>query len=209
MVLAPQEHTAPYVSLESGDRLTRAEFHRRYEASGIPRAELIEGVVYVSSLVRAQYHGDPEGILGGWLAVYAALHPGLHVSHNATVLLDLDNEFQPGICLRREGGAARVNDAGYLEGAPELVVEVAASSASVDLHAKKAVYRRNGVQEYLVWRVLDAAVDWFALDDGEYVPLAPDAVGVLESRQFPGLRLPVPELLRRDLAAVLAAVRQS
>lgn len=204
MVLSPQKHAPPSVRLESGDRLTRAEFHRRYEESGIPWAELIEGVVYVGSPVRAQYHGIPESMIGTWLGLYRSKHPGVIAAHNTTLLLDLDNEFQPDVCMWREGGRARVNDEGYIEGAPELVVEIAASSVSVDMHAKKAVYRRNGVPEYLVWRALDREVDWFVLEDGEYVGLAPDGEGAIESREFPGLVLRVPELLEGDLAAVLA-----
>lgn len=207
MVLAPQKHTPPYVSLENGDRLTRAEFHRRYEASGIPRAELVEGVVHVGSPVRAQSHGEPVGALGGWLGTYWASHSGLRVAHNTTVLLDLDNELQPDICMWREGGSSRVNDDGYIEAAPELVLEIAASSASIDMHAKKAVYRRNGVREYLVWRVLDRDVDRFVLEDGEYIALTPDTRGWLEGREFPGLCLPVKELLEGNFAAVLAAAQ--
>lgn len=48
--------------LESGDRLTRAEFERRYEATPEKfKAELIEGVVYVASPVRA-FHGVPHAL---------------------------------------------------------------------------------------------------------------------------------------------------
>ncbi|MEB3343019.1 Uma2 family endonuclease [Okeania sp.] len=44
---------------------------------------------------------------------------------------------------------------GYVEGAPELIVEISASSASIDLHDKLKAYRSNQVQEYLVWRFYD------------------------------------------------------
>ena len=48
--------------LESGDRLTRAEFERRYEAMPeLKKAELIEGVVYVSSPVRFDRHSEQHG----------------------------------------------------------------------------------------------------------------------------------------------------
>jgi Uma2 family endonuclease len=86
-----------------------------------------------------------------------------------------------------------------------LVVEVAASSVSIDRHKKLQVYRRNGVQEYILWRVLDGSVEWFALRAGEYVTLRPDERGVVHSAVFPGLRLAVPALIAGDLAAVLAA----
>ncbi|MGI8927320.1 MAG: Uma2 family endonuclease [Tepidiformaceae bacterium] len=206
MVTAPMRSRAN--TLENGARMTRFEFHRRYESSPVTHAELIEGVVYVSSPLRAEYHGRPESDLGTWLGTYRAEHPGLRSAHNSTVLLDIDNELQPDLCLWREGGQARLDADGYIEGPPELVAEIAASSASIDLHAKKTAYRRNGVLEYIVWRVLDGALDWFVLQEGDYVPLVPPAAGVLESRAFPGLRLAVGRLLEGDLAGVLAELGQ-
>lgn len=192
--------------LQNGDRMDRFEFHRRYEASDIERAELIEGVVYVSSPLRAQYHGEPENMMGAWAGVYRSKHPGVRAAHNSTVFLSVNNEPQPDISMWRDGGQLQVED-GYLVGAPELVIEISASSVSIDLHQKLAAYQRNGVREYIVWRVLDRAVDWFALENGSFARMAPDGEGVIESREFPGLRLPVPQLLDGDLAAVLAAVR--
>jgi len=87
-------------------------------------------------------------------------------------------------------------------------VEVAASSASYDLHVKREVYRRNGVREYVVWRVYDRQVDWFRLENGQYVPVPADAAGMIHSRTFPGLRLAVPALLSGDLAHVLVELQQ-
>ncbi len=194
--------------LENGDRLSRHEFHRRYLAHPeIRKAELIEGVVYVPSPARAREHGIPQSRLAGWLIAYEATRPGLLSATDTTVLLDFDNELQPDVCLWREGRGARINADGYIEGAPEFVAEVSASTASIDLHAKKDAYRRNGVKEYLVWRTDEAAVDWFALEDGEYVLLQPGDDGVIESRESPGLRLPVEALITGDLQAVLDAVR--
>jgi Uma2 family endonuclease len=193
--------------LESGDRLTRAEFHRRYEQRPeIHKAELVEGVVYVPSPARAQYHGDPDAKMTTWLGTYCARNRGVEVSSNATVFLDADNELQPDICLRRlDGGTSRLID-GYIVGAPELVIEIAASTAAYDLHDKMNAYRRNGVQEYIVWRVLDGAIDWFELNEGAYVRLEADASGVIESHAFPGLRLTLTAMLDGDLEAVLAAL---
>src|SRR4030095_394208 len=95
-----------------------------------------------------------------------------------------------------------------LEGPPELVIEVAASSVSHDLHQKLGAYRRNGVTEYLVHRVDDGEVDWFMLDRGAYVRQQPEPDGMLKSRQFPGLWLDVPALLRGDLRALRTAIER-
>jgi Uma2 family endonuclease len=142
-----------------------------------------------------------------WLGLYVAQHPAADLFDNATVFLDDGTEVQPDAVLwRPEPGGARLTDDGYIEGAPQLIVEVAASSVSYDLHNKKEAYRRNGVREYVVWRVIEQAIDWFHLEDGQYVQVQPDADGVIESAQFPGLRLDVPRMLAGDLAAVLSRV---
>lgn len=191
--------------IENGDRLTQPEFHRRYcQRPDLKKAELIEGVVSVPSPVRATMHGDPHALMATWLGVYAAEAEGLRLSDNATVLLDGDNEVQPDLLLRRaRDGSSELRD-DYIVGPPELVIEIAASSASIDLHDKKNAYRRNGVQEYIVWRVLDEAIDWWELFDGDYRPLAADASGIVESRVYPGLRLNLSAMLVRDLKTVLA-----
>jgi Uma2 family endonuclease len=192
--------------LESGDHLTRAEFHRRYEARpDLKKAELVEGVVYVPSPVRSRAHSRPHAHVMVWIGTYALAHPEIHVEDNATVLLDGENEVQPDACLwREEPNGPHYTDDDYIDGAPQLVVEVAASSASYDLHEKLRAYRRNGVQEYLVWRVLDAAFDWFRLREGVFTRVEPDARGILESEVFPGLRLDVARLLAGDIAGVVS-----
>jgi Uma2 family endonuclease len=196
--------------LESGDRLTREEFHRRYCARpDIRKAELVQGVVYVASPIRIRHHGDPHGLVVAWLRVFVAHTPGLRLAIEGSVYLAGDSEVQPDVFLYWEpprAGSGRLRDDDYLEGPPVLVVEVAASSASYDLHDKKEAYRRAGVPEYIVWRIVDRLIDWFHLQDGEYVLLEPDEDGVIESRILPGLRLPVESLLAGDDAAVLAAV---
>ncbi len=75
-----------------------------------------------------------------WLGVYKAATPGVGLADNATVRLDAENEPQPDALLRMEiGGQSQITADDYLEGAPELIVEVAASSASYDLHEKLRV----------------------------------------------------------------------
>lgn len=196
--------------LENGDRLTRHEFERRY--TGMPhikKAELIEGIVYMASPVRSKAHGKPHGRLMTWLGVYEAVTLGVDLNDNATVRLDADNEPQPDASLRIEsGGNSRITIDDYIEGAPELVAEVAGSSAANDLHDKKKVYRRNGVKEYIVWQTLDNKLDWFCLQNGEYISLEADASGVIKSQVYPGLWLDVKALLAGDMAKVLAVLQQ-
>src|SRR5262245_45215074 len=204
------QHGVP--PLENGDRLTRDEFERRYEAMPhLKKAELIEGVVYVPSPVRYRHHGAPHAHLISWLGQYAAGTPDVEVSDNSTVRLDLDNEPQPDALLLIDparGGQTRFSTDDYIEGSLELVAEVASSSVSYDLHAKLHVYRRNGVREYLVWRVLEREIDWFVLRDGQYERMPVDTQGLLRSEVFPGLWLDPAALVRGDLTTVLAIVQQ-
>ncbi|WP_009631401.1 Uma2 family endonuclease [Synechocystis sp. PCC 7509] len=195
--------------LENGDRLSRIEFERRYTTMPkLKKAELIEGIAYMGSPVRVRSHGEPHAVIMALLSVYWIATPGVSLLDNATVRLDLDNEPQPDALLRiKSGGQSIVSDDDYLEGAPELVVEIAASSAAYDLYAKKQVYRRNGVQEYIVWQVFDRKLDWFSLTEGEYVLLQPDDNGVVRSLVFPGLWLAVPLLLAGEMLNAIAILQ--
>ncbi len=201
----------PLLPLESGDRLTREEFERRYGAMPhLKKAELIEGVVYVASPLRYNQHGKPHIYIAAWVGFYCSVTPGVEPADHTTVRLDLDNEPQPDVLLRIDsklGGQSCLSEDDYVQGAPELIVEIASSSASYDLHDKKKAYRRNGVQEYIVWQVADEKVSWFSLQGGEYLTLEPDQAGIIRSRIFPGLNLKVTSLLRGDLAQVLAEVQ--
>ncbi len=197
--------------LESGDRLTRQEFEYRYAASNIHKAELIEGVVYVASPARAKRHGRPHGMIVTWLGAYWTATPGVDLQVEPTVRLDADNEPQPDALLRIEpevGGNSLISEDDYIEGAPELVVEVAASSAAYDLNDKLNAYRRNGVQEYIVWQTYENRLDWFSLQEGRYVRLVPDERGIIRSQVFPGLWLSVEALRQAHRSELLAVLQE-
>ncbi len=122
----------------------------------------------------------------------------------------MDNEPQPDAVLlidAQAGGQSHLSQDGYVEGAPELVAEIAASSATVDLGDKKRAYRRNGIQEYLVWQVFEQRIDWFRLEAGEYINLYLDAAGVIKSQIFPGLWLNQSALLAGDMQQVLTGLQ--
>lgn len=182
--------------LENGDRLTRPEFERRYNQMPNVKAELIEGVVYMPAALRFKSHAQPHGNLMIWLGF--------------CIRLDLDNEPQPDAVLfinENCGGKVKITEDDYLEGSPELVAEIAASSVSIELGDKKRVYRRNEVQEYLVWQSYENQFNWFVLENGEYIQLQPDDAGIIRSRVFPGLWLAVNELLAGNMKQVLQVLQ--
>lgn len=197
--------------LENGDRLSRPEFERRFDAMpDVKKAERIEGIVCIGSHVGFRSHSKPHYNVINWLGHYESATPGIEGGDNGSIHLDLDNMPQPDVfwlILPEFAGQARISDDDYVEGGPELVVEVASSSVSDNLHAKLDDYRRNGAKEYLVWRVQDRAFDWFVLRDGHYWRIAPEADRTIRSEVFPSLWLEPDALIRGDLAAGFQAVQ--
>ncbi len=198
--------------LESGDHLSQAEFERRYQAAPhIKKAELIEGVVFVASPLSFQYHAQPHSQLHGWIWTYQLSIPALMLGIDPTLRLDLHNEPQPDLVLilnEKAGGQTRLSQEGYLEGTPELVIEIAASSASIDLTSKKEAYCRNRIPEYIVWQIFENELIWFQWIEGTYQPLPKEADGVIRSRIFPGLWLDQEALLQGEMSQVLAVLQQ-
>lgn len=205
-------HPAPIPPLETGDLLSRDEFeHRYHRMPDISKAELIEGVVYMPSPVRWNQHAAPHADFMTFLGTYRAYTPGVRVGDNGSLRLDMDNEPQPDaamIILPACGGQVRLSEDDFVQGAPELVAEIASSSVSIDLNRKRQVYRRNQIREYAVWRVLDGALDWYVLRGSDFEKLPSDSDGIVRSEVFPGLWLNVPALLDGDMAAVLEVLQQ-
>jgi Uma2 family endonuclease len=196
--------------LENGDHLTRDEFERRCQTMlHIKKAELIDGVVYIPSPVRATSHANPHAAVITWLGLYWSQAPIVAVADNATIRLDLESEPQPDAALYLlpdHGGQVQITKDDYIAGGPELVVEIAASSVSIDLHRKLQIYLRNNVREYIVWRVEDVAIDWFVARNGQY-ELLPMQDGLYRSEIFPGLWLDPAALMTLNLARVIQVVQ--
>lgn len=197
--------------LHAGDHLSVDEFERRYQAMPhVNKAELIEGVVYLPSCDSADHAAARFDVLG-WLGYYRAFTPGVRGAAHSMLRFEFGlHRPQPAALLRilpNHGGQSQVKDR-YIIGAPELTAEVSASSASYDLHEKLEAYRRNGVREYVVWRVEDEAIDWFVLRHEKYEPLPLSAQGYYQSEVFPGLWLDPDALIKADAPRLLAVLQQ-
>jgi Uma2 family endonuclease len=195
--------------LFSGDRMDRKTFHALYRKTPEKfKAELVGGVVYVASPV-SRKHSDPHKALVTWLGVYDAYTPGVKADDNATVFLSPDqDEVQPdGILftLPEFGGRLRYEDEFYA-GGPELVVEVATSSAAFDLHDKREAYERAGVREYVVLSTKRPELFWHERRRRKFARLSPPADGVYRSKVFPGLWLNAKAALGIDSKGVLDAL---
>jgi Uma2 family endonuclease len=195
--------------LVNGDRMTQAEFHRRYAACPEDvKFELIGGTVYMAAALRLT-HSDYDDEIGFALGLYRRATPGVQVLHNATTILGEDSEPQPDLGLRilpEYAGQSKDSDDDYVEGPPELLTEIAYSSRAIDLHQKRDDYQRAGVVEYLVLCVEEQEIYWFDFKTGS--PVRPNRQGVYRSRVFPGLWLHGPALLACDSPRVTAVVQQ-
>jgi len=214
--------------LRDGDRLSGAEYWRRYLASPEgTRAELLSGVVYLhrrgegdrfpedAHMAPANdgLHGEPQMGLSTWIGHYAVYTTGTRASLQPTLNLPTSQtKPEPDSLLRvlpECGGGSRHDAKGWLHGVPELVCEMANTSAATDLGVKYDNYEANGIAEYIVWRTAAGLFDWFVLKRKTYVPLAPDpADGYLKSIAFPGLWLDVAALLAGDGRTVLAVLQK-
>jgi Uma2 family endonuclease len=160
----------------------------------------------MASPVSFEEYSAPHFDLITWLGLYRAMTPGVRGGDNGTVRLDPKTMPQPDaflLILPSYGGQTTIGADKFVQGAPELVAEVAYSSASYDLHEKLEIYRKNGARESLVWRVEDETILWFALRGERFDSLLPDENGIVRSEVFPGLWLDAPALLRGDLEAVV------
>ena len=195
--------------LRAGDHLDRETFHRRYEAMPSKfRAELVKGVVIVPSPLGCP-HGAFHARILTWLGTYSISTSGTTIFDNTTTILDDENEVQPDaqLVILPEFGGQGAQPGAYVEGAPQLVVEVAATSEAYDLFEKFEVYQQAGVREYLVVLVREQQVRWFASEQGRFLPLAADAAGVMRSGLFPGLWLDTAALFAEHPAGLLTTLQ--
>ena len=195
--------------MHNGDRMTQKEFHRVYEQMPEDfRAELIGGIVYVASPLKRR-HGKPHMLLGGVFAAYEGNTRGVDAGDNTTVILGEEGEPQPDLYLRilpEFGGQSRTTADDYVEGAPELIAEIANTSRALDLHAKRRDYARYGVREYLVVVIGDRRIRWIDLREDRELPA--DADGVIRVRTFPGLWIAPEALFACDYKRVMATLEQ-
>ncbi len=195
--------------LVNGDRMKQPEFHRRYQSYPDGKQfELVGGIVYVASPLRrphATYHSDLNLVLG----LYAAGTPGVEAGDNSTMILGEESEPQPDLdmrILREHGGQSYVNDEAYLVGAPELVVEVAYSSRSLDMNQKRDDYRLAGVREYLVYCIEEEELHWFQFPAEEELKFSRD--GICRSVFFPGLWIDRQALIDHNGSRLIEVVQQ-
>lgn len=207
----PASAVARPIPLEAGDHLDQKSFHARYEAMpSTAKAELIGGVVYMMSPMKNP-HGRHTREVSFWLRTYELSTPCVEGGDGLTTILGHDSEPQPDACLYvrpENGGRVRINDDGFTVGTPELIVEVASSTESYDLHAKKRDYEAAGVCEYVVVALRQKQVFWFVLRDAGFETFEAGSDGIYRSEVFPGLWLDPQSLLDLDGRRIQTVLQQ-
>jgi len=161
---------ATATELVTGERMTVEEFlHRWEELPDLKNAELIDGVVHVSSPVSRE-HGSLDTLVHLWLAYYAQATPGCGAGNNSTWLM-LDSAPQPDAYLRILPAYGGQSSDGrlYSTGAPELAVEICLTTTEVDFGPKRKLYQRAGVREYITIETFRKGIVWRMLVDGVYI----------------------------------------
>lgn len=205
-----KQHDVPLLC--PGDHLTQREFHRRYEAyPDDTRFELIGGIVYMMAPAGFE-HGKSGFDVCMVLGHYEAATPGVVGVSGATIILGDSSEPEPDAALLimpEFGGQTRlkkIKNKQYIEGAPELVLEVSHSTVAIDLHAKRNDYLHAGVLEFVVVCLDEQLIRWFDLPNDNM--LAVDRQGILKSYAFPGLWIDTKALVRRDAARLIATLEK-
>jgi hypothetical protein len=213
-MISPAQEPVPLrvPPLRNGDRLTREEFYRRWEAMPeLKHAERLGGVVSMAAAVRRKHHGRPHSHFVAWLGHYESETLGTESGDNSTLQCGPDDDAQADaylLILPEFGGQCRFTEDDYIEGGPEFVAEISSSSIPRDLKKKLPLYRDHGVREYVVWKTETKQIVWFRLIGGDFEEAAPDDDGIYRSTTFPGLWLDAAAMIDGNLKRVLRVLRK-
>ena len=176
----------------SGMRMTPEEF-RSLPDTG-PRGELVEGVLYVMPEPGLD-HQFLVHLLWKYLFDQLTLAGLAHVYGPINLVLNEDDYFSPDIIVV-DSSRADILGQVWVNGAPDIVVEVLSSDRNYDLVTKRRLYQEAGVPEY--W-ILDGDADNITQlelgDDGVYREHAVlTAADTLTTPLFPILNLLLEQL---------------
>jgi Uma2 family endonuclease len=182
-----------------------ADLYRRTPDS--VAAELIGGVVYVSP-PPSNEHDAAHMWLSAILMTYKMSVVGIEIGSSISLVMDDEFQPQPDLILRRLpefGGRSITRADGSIQGPPELVVEIAYSRRSIELHTKMAEYARCGVVEYLVYMIDEKRLRWFDLPTEQ--ELFPEESGIFKIRQFPGLWIDQQAITANNRSQMIAVLQ--
>lgn len=189
--------TAAKPKLRAGTRMPLDEFRALGETD--ERLELFDGVLYVMS-TPTKDHQFLMGQLYLLLALYLDTFelPPAEAYQDITTILspELQRAVEPDLVVILAG---RTNIGGtiYVEGVPDIVVEILSTDRNHDLVYKRRIYAEAGVREYWVVDPMNDTVLPLELRDGAYVERpARTAADTLATPLLPGLAIPLADIFR-------------
>ena len=187
----------PKPRLRAGARMSLEEFLALGETD--ERLELIDGALYIMSTPTKDHQ-----FLLARLIVYFELYLDAFTPAPAEVYQDITTILSPELQRVVEpdlvvilGGRNDIGGLIYVEGVPDIVVEILSSDRSHDLVRKRQIYAEAGVWEYWILDPRHDTVTLLELRGGVYAARATLAAGdTLTTPLLPGLAVPLADIFQ-------------
>jgi Uma2 family endonuclease len=155
-------------------------------------------------------HGRIVTWIGRLIGDYAELLDlGEVLGATTTVRLTKYQGPEPDVFFIRKSRQGIVVDERYVDGPPDLCVEVISkSSRRIDRGRKFVLYADQGVKEYWIIDPLLGTVEFYENQEGEWVEIKPDEQGRLHSKVLPGFWLKPEWLASNPLPPVLKTLKE-
>ena len=187
----------PKPRLRAGARMSLDEFLALGETD--ERLELIDGALYIMSTPTKDHQ-----FLLARLIVYFELYLDAFTLAPAEVYQDITTILSPELQRVVEpdlvvilGGRNDIGGLIYVEGVPDIVVEILSSDRSHDLVRKRQIYAEAGVREYWILDPRYDTVTLLELRGGVYAARATLGAGdTLATPLLPGLAVPLADIFQ-------------
>ncbi len=183
--------------LRTGTRMSLDEFLALGETDG--KWELDDGVLYIMGSGTRDHQFLGLEICRRILDYIDGFEqPPAHLYQEMTTILsrELQRAPEPDIVVVREGRQG-VLDGMWVEGAPDIVVEILSTDRNRDLVRKRQIYAEAGILEYWTMDPRNDTVTVLELHDGEYVERdVLSADDTLTTPLLPDLSIPLGEIFR-------------
>lgn len=196
----------PLMTPSSNGLVTFEKFYDTVDET--TRADLLDG-----RIIRDSPAIPKHAFVATWLTTLLNTYNtkfdlGAVLTATVTVRLTAYNAPEPDITFIRKSRLAIVNDR-YIDGAPDLCVEVISkSSRKYDRGRKFVLYAEHGIREYWIIDPLWNVVEFYENRDGEFVLMQPDEQGRVHSKVLSGFRLKPEWLVAEPLPNVLEILKE-
>jgi Uma2 family endonuclease len=183
--------------LRTGAKLTLDEFLALGETD--ERMELDHGALYIMGTANKD-HQFIVRRLCRHVDDYADtfLDPPVEIHHEITTVLsrELQVALEPDVVIIRTN-RSDIGGVVYVEGVPDIVVEIMSNDRTRDLVRKRQIYAESGVLEYWIFDPVADAVAQLELTGVQYTERASlSADDILTTPLLPGLEIPLTDIFR-------------